>query len=91
MGAADLSEEKSGCGITIVRIDDFPKPSTTSEMITRIAGTKQVFNLSNAHADEMRAYVGKTLSREDFVELWRSRKLPLEVVLDLLDELCGPN
>jgi hypothetical protein len=91
MAGPDIPEEKNEYQIAIVRIDDFPKPSATSEMITRIAGAKHVFNLTNAQAYEMRAHIGQTLSRDEFVELWRPPALPLNTALDLLDDLFAPN
>jgi len=78
--------------ITIVTINDSPEPSPMSEMIALIAGARQVCSLNTARAEEMRAHIGKTLSREQFVELlgW-SPKLPLKHALALLDDLCAPN
>ena len=88
----DAPEEKPEYQITIVTINDSPEPSAMSEMIALIAGARQVCNLNTARADEMRAHIGKTFSREEFVELlgW-SPKLPLKHALALLDDLCGPN
>jgi hypothetical protein len=78
--------------INIVRIEQFPNTTANPEIIAQILGRLNRFSFKEDRLGEMRALVGKTLNREEFVEFCGlTPKMPIELALELFDDLYGPS